>query len=174
MKRRLILLAVLGLVLTEGCTRRIASSQMPVPTVGTAPAPTPPTPPAVDGSIQPVSASQPSAEAKAALEACGVYDLGLEMVAGMGRLSQGKDAIRFGLSANAPQLQTQSPVWVIQLRGEVPQLRIGQIWIDPICTVIDGAPGFYAAGPIRDLETRQIVRGYWPEPPMASLPSLAP
>jgi hypothetical protein len=105
---------------------------------------------------------------------CRAYDLGLDHVAGMGELARGTDAPRFGLSVLAPQLQTSSPVWVIQFRGEVPQLMAGQSWIDPMCAVIDGEPAFYATGPVRDLASGKIVRGYWPERGVASLPPLSP
>lgn len=140
----------------------------------TASLPTPPPSPPVDTSITAVSASHPSSEAKSALEACGAYDLGLDHVAGMGELASGTDAPRFGLSINAPELHTSSPAWLIQFRGDVPQLMAGQSWIDPICTVINGQPGFYATGPIRDLGSGKIVRGYWPDRGVASLPPLSP
>jgi hypothetical protein len=128
----------------------------------------------VDMSITAVSASHPSPNAKSVLKGCRAYDLGLDHVAGMGELARGTDAPRFGLSVLAPQLQTSSPVWVIQFRGEVPQLMAGQSWIDPTCAVIDGEPGFYATGPVRDLASGKIIRGYWPERGVAALPPLSP
>ncbi len=137
-------------------------------------APTPPEAPPIDPAIVPVSASSPSPQAANALKLCRAYDLGLDHVAGMGLLVHGTDAPRFGLSAAAPQLKTDAPVWAIQFRGDFPQPQVGQSWIDAMCVVVDGEQGFYSVGPIRDLATGKIVRGYWPERGSASLPPLGP
>jgi hypothetical protein len=154
-----------------------SASALPSPSLATLPppaVPTPPPPPPVDTSIPAVSASNPSPRARSALEACGAYDLGLDHVAGMGELARGTDAPRFGLSALAPEVHTSAPVWLIQFRGEVPQLMAGQSWTDPICMVSNGKPSFFATGPIRDLGSGMIVRGYWPLRGVASLPPLSP
>jgi hypothetical protein len=173
------------LLIVAGCTGALNSSGLASPAVGTPatnqiappsfePAPTPPRKPPVDPSIASVSASKPSPSAKVALEACGVYEFGLQHVAGMGQVPHGTDAVRFGLSASAPLLHVDTPVWIVQLQGEFPQPPSDKAWIDPTCVVVDGEPALYATGPIRDLRTGKIERAYWPERGVASLPELAP
>ena len=138
------------------------------------PAPSRPPSPPVDPSIAPVSASHPAPGAKAALDVCRAYELGLDHVAGIGLVPHATDTPRFGLSAEAPMLKVSAAAWVIQIRGEIRQLHSGEMWIDPTCVVIDGEPGFYATGPVRSLATGRILRGYWPDRGTASVPPLSP
>lgn len=159
---------------TSNPTDQPSSSPIVAATTPVEPPPSRPPDPPVDTSIEPVSASHPSPSEREALIACGAYDLGLDRVAGMGLISHATDARRFGLSAEAPLLKVAAPAWVIQLRGEVPRLLIGETWIDPTCVVIDAEPTFYATGPIRSIGTGQIVRGYWPDRGTASVPPLSP
>lgn len=93
--------------------------------------PTPPPLPPIDPSIAPVSASHPSADAKAALTACSAYELGLDHVAGMGRIAHARDAVRYArLSERAPLLQSDAPVWMVQFTGGIPRLLGGELWVD--------------------------------------------
>jgi hypothetical protein len=142
------------------------------------PPPRPPVPP-VDPAIAPVSRSGASAAAKQALEACGVFEPFAPEVDGMGLIASANSAPDYArVTLTAPQLSMNAslPAWIVQFRGERPDPKAGQSWIDPTCIVIDGEPAFYATGPRRDLATGKILRGYYPaaKPPVKSLPPLQP
>ena len=137
--------------------------------------PTAPPAPPIDPSIQQVSAAHPASDAQQALQLCEAYDLGLDRVSGMGLIPRARNAVNYArLSALAPFLASDSPAWVVQFRGQVNRLPLGQGWIDPTCVVIDGTQQFFATGPVVDLATGHLVRRYWPANPSWSLPPLGP
>ena len=176
---------LVGSLLVSGCTaaatpsavgNAVQRSTEPSPSASVVDAvPTaPPTPP-VDPTIEPVSASHPSPEAEQALVACGATDLGLDHVASMGLVPHGRRAVDYArLSASALFLASDDPAWIVQFRGPVDHLMIGQAWVDQTCVVINGTPQFFATGPVVDLATGKLVRSYWPGSPVKSLPPLAP
>src|SRR6267142_1668604 len=111
-------------------SRAPLSSPAPLPTSGT-PAGLP-----VDTTLEAVSASAPSAEAKAALDLCGV-DAARGQVAGMALVPSSKEVGKYApMYGTEPELKTDRPAWVIQLKGEI-QGRVG-VLVDPTCVVIDG------------------------------------
>ena len=104
---------------------------------------------------------------------CQVGMLGLDAVAGMGRIDSAARAREYApLTGREPELVSAKPAWMIQFRGEVPQLRGGEVWIDPVCIVIDGAGGFYATGPVILQSGRLHTPEPVPVPPSLSLPPL--
>lgn len=135
----------------------------------------------VDPSIAPVSRSKPSAEARKALDACQILDNKLlDQVIGMGLVPRATDLPRYvNIPATQYEIQTDSDAWTIALRGEVPQLKIGEVWIDPTCVNIGGQQGWFATGPVR-----KVLQGGEPGPlippstltpgPDLALPPLAP
>ena len=138
------------------------------------PAPTGTTSRRVDPSITPVSLSHPPSGAAEALRICQVGDLiGADVVSGFGEVPHARDAVRYSnLTGAEPELRTDAPAWLVQVRGEVPMLTSGEVWIDPTCIVVDGNGGWYATGPVRDatsgvLETAPSVG----EEPDLSLPA---
>lgn len=143
------------------------------------PPPPRPDPPPVDPTVTPISRASATAEAKQALEVCGALERDSPAIDRMGLIPVAAVAPEYvRVTAAAPQLTTNalSPAWVIEFRGERPDPMAGQSWIDATCIVIDGEPVFYATGPVRDLETGRIERGYYPSkpPPQKSLPAVLP
>ena len=130
----------------------------------------------LEPTISPVSISNPSPGAKDAFEKCHIGDMiPIEKVAGMGQVSSAKDLLHYvPLTGREPQLQEESPAWVIQITGELRQ-RGNEIWIDPTCIVTANDFGFYATGPVRNTETGQVLEPEPPsKPPDRSLPPLVP
>jgi hypothetical protein len=126
--------------------------------------------------ISPVSISNPNPGAKDAFEKCHIGDMILiEKVAGMGQIPSAKDLLHYvPLTGREPQLQEESPAWVIQIKGEVQQFG-NEIWIDPICIVTANDHGFYATGPVKNTETGQVLEPEPPsKPPDRTLPRLVP
>ena len=70
-----------------------------------------------------------------------------------------------------PELKTDKPVWVIQLKGEV-QGRAG-VLVDPTCVVVDGMPTTYLTHGAIDKGERWTPPPV-KDPPVLSLPPLAP
>jgi hypothetical protein len=135
------------------------------------PPPAPPQPP-VDPAMEPVRLSTLSRDALAALFGCDAFDPslgGLSRVAGMGYL----DLATAPDYARMPPQPLEGGGWMIQFRGEMPELKSEESWIDATC-VYATAPEFVATGPIRDLSTGQFKRGYLPAAPKYSLPPLLP
>lgn len=133
----------------------------------------------VNPSIEPVSRSNPSREATAALIACGASGLkGIGVttefaIAGMGRVPHARDIPEYAyLWGVEPEIQTDSPAWVIQMAGRV-DVDATHWADDPVCVVIDGkgtvfAP--WASGTRR--ESFPLVSP--PTSPTRALPTLAP
>ena len=110
---------------------------------------------------------------------CGAFEPEAPIVERMGLISTANSAPTYvRVTMEAPQLATMAsfPAWVVQFRGERPDAKVGQSWIDATCIVIDGEPVFYATGPVRDLSSGKILRGYYPVniPPEKALPLLGP
>jgi len=135
--------AAIALVVITGCHAGVFVSSSPTPLASAGDRP-------IDARIAPVSRSSPSKDAKAAMDVCSIDQLGLDAIAGMGLIDHASDASLYApLTGREPELKSSVPAWMIQLQGWVPQLRGGEVWIDPICVVIDGYGGFYATGPVQ-------------------------
>jgi hypothetical protein len=99
----------------------------------------------------------------------------IDEIAGMAKLPAVSDLTHYvGLTGREPQLKEPGPVWVIQIKGDVPQLN-GEIWTDPICFVSNSDFGYFATGPITNPTTGKTTQ---PEAPAVApdrkLPPLAP
>lgn len=109
----------------------------------------------VDPALEPVSISKPPASAARAFEVCLVGELvarnGIGTIAGIGRIDHASDAIHYArLTRGNPELQSDSPAWVVQFRGDI-RLPGGRIYIDPTCIVVEGGDGgFFGTGGVRD------------------------
>jgi hypothetical protein len=127
-------------------------------------------------SLAAVSASHPSAEAADVFSKCHIGDaIPIDEVAGMAKLPAVGDLTHYvGLTGREPQLKEPGPVWVIQIKGDVPQMN-GEIWTNPICFVSNSDFGYFATGPITNPATGTTTQ---PEPPAVTpdrrLPALAP
>jgi hypothetical protein len=96
-----------------------------------------------------------------------------------------RDALKYlPLPAYQHELQNSDPVWVFELRGELPMLNgpsfaSGQsgpqqvAWIDPICIVSKQFSGFIGAGPVRMSDGTTVAPPPAPSPSML-LPTRAP
>jgi hypothetical protein len=127
--------------------------------------------------IAPVSGSEPGPEATTVFTKCRIgEEIAVEMVSGMGKVSSASDLARYvPLTGREPQLKAAGPVWIITIRGDVPQPKIGEIWTDPTCIVTSDDFGYFATGPVRNATTGAISRPEPPAiPPDLALPSLAP
>jgi hypothetical protein len=136
-----------------------------------------PTPAAPD--LQQVSASNPGSQALGVLGLCQIgagYLVSLDRVVGMAKLPTAADIVHYvPLSGHEPQLRDPGPAWVVQLRGDIPQPKIGEIWTDPTCVVTTTDSGYFATGLVTKTNTGQT---FTPEPPVMvpdrTLPPLAP
>jgi hypothetical protein len=135
--------------------------------------------PPIDATIAPVSASHPSADAAAALTACGIvrsdgYGYGIGIVSGMGLVSPGRNANRYAAIGNTPETQIDSPLWVITTSGNV-ELPLGGTLTDPTCIVAPGSTRrlWLVTGP--SVGTNGVSTTPMPQPPaVLRLPPLAP
>jgi hypothetical protein len=103
----------------------------------------------IDPSITPVSRSQPSTDAKAAMTACGVFDntIGMAKVSGMGQIAHASDAIKYApFVGTEPILQVSAPAYLIQFRGAIPIPLGHETATDPVCVYVDGEPQLYLTG----------------------------
>ena len=129
----------------------------------------------VDATIVPISRSNPSPAAKQAMDACQIEALGTNAVAGAGLVPSASRVRDYaGLTGREPELATSAPAWVFQISGPVPQLLAGETWIDPICVVIDGAPGWWATGDVVMQNGTRVTPLPIPSAPIYALPPLAP
>jgi hypothetical protein len=137
----------------------------------------------LDASIAPVSASHPSADAAAALDACSIVysrpgfsgGFGVGIVSGMGEITPGRDATRYAAIGNAPELQTDQPLWVITTSGTIYLPLAGEM-TDATCVVAQGdwlRPLWFATGPVRGSSGTLITPMPQPQAVMR-LPALAP
>jgi hypothetical protein len=126
----------------------------------------------IDRTLTPVSRSNPSEEAKAALDRC-VKPEEMSLVVGMARLPSARDVRRYTLTnGNEPELQDEVPVWAVQLKGEV-WYRFGTVF-HPLCVVKNGEALLFAPYGGR----HQDGSVWYPPadftPPILALPPLAP
>lgn len=173
---------VLAVAVMVGC-RAAPGASVPPSTAGSSPIVVPqtarPTSPAlpVDGSITPVSASNPGEEAAKVLTKCNIGDqIELGKVTGMGKIPQASDLARYvPLTGREPQLKEAGAAWIVTISAELPQPGSTEHWINPTCVVTDGDVGYFATGPVKDVATGKTVP---PEKPAVSpeflVPQLAP
>jgi hypothetical protein len=142
----------------------------------------------IDPAIEPVSGSHPSPEAAAALAACGFANfdpqhsgaggLDIHRVAGMGKVTPGRNVTKYAPLAGTPEIATDEPLWVIVT---------DDAWITlgwdadghrgATCTVPDGDWGqsiWFVTGDSRKTDgtietprTAPGVRPTWRLPPLA-------
>lgn len=81
-----------------------------------------------DRVLVPVSRSNPSPGAMAALDSCGItnfdpdrphslLNLGIDVVSGMALITPGRDANKYAPLGNSPDIKTDKPAWVITTTG---------------------------------------------------------
>jgi hypothetical protein len=132
--------------------------------------------------LAPVSASHPGAEAAAVFATCRVGEfIPINEVAGMAKLPAASDLTHsVPLTGREPLLKELGPLWVIQIKGDVPQKgggspSPGEIWTNPICVVTNSDTGRLGTGPITNPATGKTTQ---PEAPAVfpdrKLPSPAP
>jgi hypothetical protein len=122
-----------------------------------------------------VSASHPSAEAAAVFATCRIGEfIPISEVAGMAKLPAASDLTHYvPLTGREPELKEPGPLWVIQIKGDVPQ-RL-EIWTNPICFVTNSDFGYMGTGPITNPATGKTTQPEAPAvAPDRSLPPLAP
>ena len=135
------------------------------------------TPAAVAPTLAPVSASHPGTEAAAVLATCRIGEgVPVDEVAGMAKLPSARDLPHYApLTGREPVLREPGPLWVVQIKGDVPEPMSGEIWTNPICIVSSSDSGYLGTGPITNLATGRVTP---PEPPAVppdrTLPPLAP
>jgi hypothetical protein len=120
----------------------------------------------VDASLTPVSASNPSSDAKSALDRCSRPGA---RVAGMAHLKSAREVQKYTrTNGNEPELRIDMPVWVVQLEGLV-NYRSGPAF-NPLCVVREDG--------MRLIYLPYGSPGHPPMPdfpgPEAALPPLAP
>src|SRR6266566_8743257 len=103
----------------------------------------------VDPSIQPVSKSKPSADAAAALKACGAtasHPDRLAAIDGVGFVPHAIDVPNYTyLWGTEPEINTDHPAWVVQFKGKI---NLDAFWaIDPVCVSVDGRTHMFSPGP---------------------------
>jgi hypothetical protein len=130
-----------------------------------------------------VSASHPSAEAADVLAKCRIGEfIPINEVAGMAKLPAASDLTHYvPLTGREPLLKEPGPLWVIQIKGDVPQQGGGspspggEIWTNPICFVTNSDVGYLATGPVTNLMTGKTTSPEAPAvAPDRTLPPLAP
>ena len=162
-----------GAVLLAACTAGgavVSSVPGPTATASTAAIPT-----LLTSDLSPVSVANPNHGAMDAFVKCHIGDqFSVDQVGGMGQVPSAKDLLHFvPLTGREPQLEEDGPAWVIRFHGDIPEGA--EVWTDPTCVVTAGDTGFYATGPVKDLNTGAVRQ---PEPPPTApdktLPPLVP
>src|SRR4051812_39091861 len=95
----------------------------------------------VDPSITPISRSHPTPEAAEAFSLCNVNDatIGMDKVAAAGQIPHARDLPAYvPFSPQEPEIQTDSPAFVIEIRGDVLFPLSGWTGINPTCVVVGG------------------------------------
>lgn len=130
-----------------------------------------------------VSASHPDAEAAAVFATCRIGEfIPFNEVAGMAKLTAASDLPHYvALTGREPLPVEPGPVWVIQIKGDVPQqgggspAPGGEIWTNPICFVTNSDFGYLGTGPITNTTTGKKTQPEAPAvAPDRTLPPLAP
>jgi hypothetical protein len=152
--------------LLAGCYRPAAGTDVP-----TGEAPDLPAVP-VDSTLAAVSRSNPGPDAKAALDLCGASDQ-LELVAGMALVPRARDVGKYmPTNGKEPELQSDTPVWLIQFKGELAHAHVGTVF-NPVCMVMNG--DYTPYGPYGDrsgTKAATLLPGF--TAPILALPTLAP
>lgn len=131
----------------------------------------------IDTTLTPVSASSPGPDAARVLDFCQVSQNDRGNVAGIAKLPHATDVYRYvDLSGKEPGLQGTDPTWVVQFKGVITQPMSGEAWVDPVCVVNSEDSGFYASGPVLDINTHAVKATPMPpsKPATMALPTLAP
>ena len=168
-------LPAIGLILTlAGCSAGFAVGEvvgLPSPSpAGRAAVASAPSADAIPA-LEPVSRSDMSADAAAALSACVGTDV--DLVQGMGFVARAEDVpLYVPLWGTEPELKAGAAAWVVALSGKVEFPR-GFWAMDPICVVIDGIPTIFAPGGYGKGSHEYSPAASPPRPP-ASLPPLRP
>ena len=126
-----------------------------------------------------VSASDPSAAAKAVFAKCHIGEMDmvpLDNVTGMGLIEAAKDLEHYvPLTGREPQLNESGPAWIVTVRYDLPQPGSTELWTDPTCVVTDQEAGWFATGPVTDTATGKVTQPEAPiHPPDRVVPPLAP
>lgn len=102
--------------------------------------------------------------------------LPIDAVTGMGELNAASDLPKFvPFTGREPQLKDGGPVWVVTVHADVRQPGSPEVWTDPTCVVTAGEAGYYATGPVTDLETGKTLQPEKPAiQPDRRVPPLAP
>ncbi|MBA3779535.1 MAG: hypothetical protein H0X16_09615, partial [Chloroflexi bacterium] len=130
-----------------------------------------PTKPPVDGSLEPISLRNPSAEVADVLRMCWAGDPATQAkIVGMALIPSAREAPDYvSLTGMEPEIQTDSPAWVIDFRGDV-GTRVGSL-INPICVVVDGETSLFGTGG-RKVEGKVVSTPRPdPDPPTRALPA---
>jgi len=133
----------------------------------------------VDPGLDPVSVSQPSAEASTVLDACWITDtkhalvkaIGFEPVAGMAKVAHARDLPTYLPLIIDVHIDTDDPAWAIRLQGELllPHVEVR----DPTCVVIGESLYWFPTGASKiDGEWQEGLRP--PVGPQFRLPPLLP
>ena len=142
----------------------------------------------IDAAIDQISASSPTKDAAAALDACGITNFnpdqpgkvaanfGTGIVTGMGLVTPGRDANKYAPLGSAPEIQTDSPIWVITTNSDwISFPTVNGELRNATCVVPAGDWGratWFATG---DVRIDNAVVTPKPElPPTLRLPALAP
>lgn len=109
----------------------------------------------VDADIAPISLANPPADAARAFELCRIHDWvdrkGPEVIAGIGRIDRAREAVHYArLTGLEPEIQSESPAWMAQFRGEI-RVDWELAFIDPTCIVVGGDGGFFGTGPVKQV-----------------------
>lgn len=130
--------------------------------------------PAIDTLLDPVSLSNPTADAAEALKLCQVDRLGPENVAGMGHVPADKLVDYAPFAGVEPELTGDELVWAVVFDGKSTFGRTGTTVVNAVCVVSNGDPTIYAPSGHWDRG------GVWhagvsrDSPPPLALPTLAP
>lgn len=126
-------------------------------------------------SLVAVSASHPSAEAAAVFATCRIGEfIPINEIDGMAKLPAAADLAHYvPVTGREPLLKQSGPVWVIQIKGDVPARQ--EIWTNPVCYVTNSDFGYLGTGPITNAATGKTTQPEEPAvPPDRQLPALVP
>lgn len=126
---------------------------------------------AIDTTLQSISRSNPTKEAKAAMDQC--WGLDDSHVVGAALVPEASDAAKYApFVATQSELKSDAPVWIVQYEGDW-NFR-GHVSHDPTCMVVDGVGFFFVThgGVGSDGQVTEPFAA--PISPTLALPPLAP
>lgn len=130
-----------------------------------------------DPDVVPVSLSNLTDEAARVLELCRVDQQATSRVAGIGQIARARDSWHYVRLGSAPELQSDLPAWIVQIRGEV-GVHPTMVMVDPTCVVVGSEALFFGTGPVRvsqrDGSTVTVTPMPVAQEPDRALPALAP